>query len=48
LVDRKKGKPVRKLELRSRDGRLLTPADTAVKPRGPVRKMARSTAAKST
>jgi DNA-binding HxlR family transcriptional regulator len=48
LVDRKKGKRVRKLELRSRDGRLLTLADTAVKQRGSVRKMARSTAAKST
>lgn len=48
LVDREKGKPVRKLELRSRDGRLLTLAETAVKQRGSVRKMARSTAAKST
>jgi len=34
LVDREKGKPVRKLELRSQDGRLLTLADTAVKQRG--------------
>src|SRR5882757_2333668 len=33
LVDREKGKPVRKLELRSQDGRLLTGADTALKPR---------------
>jgi DNA-binding HxlR family transcriptional regulator len=48
LVDREKGKPVGKLELRSRDGRLLTLADTAVKRRVSVRKMARSTAAKST
>jgi DNA-binding HxlR family transcriptional regulator len=31
LVDRKRGKPVRKLELRSQDGRLLRPADTIVK-----------------
>jgi DNA-binding HxlR family transcriptional regulator len=31
LVDRKHGKPVRKLELRSQDGRLLRPADTIVK-----------------
>ena len=33
LVDRESGRPVRKLELRSEDGRLLTPADTALKPR---------------
>src|ERR1700729_3060774 len=29
LVDREKGRPVRKLELRARDGRLLEVADTA-------------------
>jgi len=33
LVDKENGRPVRKLELRSEDGRLLTPADTALKPR---------------
>jgi DNA-binding HxlR family transcriptional regulator len=33
LVDRVKGKPVRKLELYSQDGRLLDAADTALKPR---------------
>jgi DNA-binding HxlR family transcriptional regulator len=33
LVDREKGRPVRKLELRAQDGRLLGPADTALKPR---------------
>jgi DNA-binding HxlR family transcriptional regulator len=33
LVDRKCGHPVRKLELRARDGRLLEAADTALKPR---------------
>jgi DNA-binding HxlR family transcriptional regulator len=33
LVDKEKGRPVRKLELRSRDGRLLTASDTALKPR---------------
>jgi len=33
LVDREKGRPVRKLELRAQDGRLLEPADTALKPR---------------
>jgi DNA-binding HxlR family transcriptional regulator len=43
LVDREKGKPVRKLELYSQDGRLLTAADTALKPR-PAAKRARRTA----
>ena len=33
LVDRKSGCPVRKLELRAEDGRLLDMADTALKPR---------------
>ena len=33
LVDKQTGRPVRKLELHSEDGRLLTPADTALKPR---------------
>ncbi|MEO8318498.1 MAG: helix-turn-helix domain-containing protein [Bradyrhizobium sp.] len=33
LVDKQTGRPVRKLELYSEDGRLLTPADTALKPR---------------
>lgn len=33
LVDREKGKPVRKLALYSHDGRLLAPDDTALKPR---------------
>jgi DNA-binding HxlR family transcriptional regulator len=33
LVDRETGKPVRKLELYSQDGRLLAAADTALKPR---------------
>ena len=33
LVDVKKGKPVRKLELRSQDGRVLSLSDTALKPR---------------
>jgi DNA-binding HxlR family transcriptional regulator len=31
LVDVKRGQPVRRLELRSHDGRLLGPADTVVK-----------------
>src|SRR6266853_840004 len=33
MVDRDKGKPVRKLALYSQDGRLLTAADTVLKPR---------------
>src|ERR1700682_1778695 len=33
LVDREKSRPVRKLELYSQDGRLLSAADTALKPR---------------
>jgi DNA-binding HxlR family transcriptional regulator len=33
LVDRKSGRPVRKLELRAQDGRLLEAGDTALKPR---------------
>ncbi len=32
LVDREKGRPVRKLELHSQDGRLLGGGDTALKP----------------
>jgi DNA-binding HxlR family transcriptional regulator len=31
LADRKRGQPVRRLELRSQDGRLLSPEDTFVK-----------------
>jgi DNA-binding HxlR family transcriptional regulator len=37
LVDRERGKPVRKLELRSQDGRLLGAGDTTLKPRPAVR-----------
>ncbi|MDN5004128.1 winged helix-turn-helix transcriptional regulator [Bradyrhizobium sp. GCM10027634] len=33
LVDRAKGRPVKKLELHAEDGRLLTAADTMLKPR---------------
>jgi len=33
LVDRERGRPVKKLELTSEDGRLLTQADIALKPR---------------
>ena len=32
LVDRDKGRPVRRLELRAQDGRLLGDGDTEVKP----------------
>lgn len=41
LVDREKGKPVRKLELRSQDGRLLGIADTVVKPRPAAKRSGR-------
>lgn len=37
LVDREKGRPVRKLELHAQDGRLLSAADTALKPRRAAR-----------
>ena len=36
LVDRKNGRPVRKLELRAQDGRLLEAGDTTLKPRAPA------------
>jgi DNA-binding HxlR family transcriptional regulator len=41
LVDSRCGRPVRKLELRSQDGRLLDAADTVLKPR-PAAKRRRS------
>jgi DNA-binding HxlR family transcriptional regulator len=44
LVDRENGRPVRRLELRSQDGRRLTAADTTLKPR-PVARRARRPAA---
>jgi DNA-binding HxlR family transcriptional regulator len=37
LVDREKGKPVRKLELHAQDGRLLSEADIALEPRPPAK-----------
>ncbi|OKO81988.1 HxlR family transcriptional regulator [Bradyrhizobium sp. NAS80.1] len=40
LVDRDKGRPVKKLELRAEDGRLLTPAETTLKPRPARRRSA--------
>jgi DNA-binding HxlR family transcriptional regulator len=43
LVDREKGRPVRKLELRSQDGRLLGGGDTMLKPNPKARiKLSRS------
>ncbi|MCK1384834.1 helix-turn-helix domain-containing protein [Bradyrhizobium sp. 21] len=45
LVDKDKGRPVRKLELRAQDGRLLSQPDTLVKPRPAPRR--RSTTARS-
>jgi len=38
LVDRKNGRPVRKLELRAQDGRLLEAGDTALKPRSATKR----------
>jgi DNA-binding HxlR family transcriptional regulator len=43
LVDKEKGRPVRKLELYSQDRRLLSAADTALKPR-PARREKRVSA----
>jgi DNA-binding HxlR family transcriptional regulator len=44
LVDREKGRPVKKLELYSQDGRLLGAADTALKPRPSGRRRRRTSA----
>ena len=44
LVDRARGRPVKKLELHSRDGRLLGLSDTALKPRPAARRRRRSAA----
>ena len=46
LVDREKGKPVRKLELYSQDGRLLGAADTTLKARPAAGKRSRLTASR--
>jgi DNA-binding HxlR family transcriptional regulator len=43
LVDREKGEPVRKLEIRARDGRVLQIGETALKPR-PAKKRGRRAA----
>jgi DNA-binding HxlR family transcriptional regulator len=42
LVDREKGKPVRKLELHAQDGRLLSEADIALKPRPQAKPLRRA------
>ena len=44
LVDRSSGRPVRKLELHARDGRLLSAGDTALKPRRVANGKRRATA----
>jgi DNA-binding HxlR family transcriptional regulator len=44
LVDREKGRPVRKLELRSQDGRLLDIGDITLKPRPPAKRRRRARA----
>ena len=44
LVDRASGRPVKKLELHSRDGRLLGLSDTALKPRPAAKRRQRSAA----
>ena len=44
LVDREKGEPVRTLELRARDGRLLKAGDTALKPRPAAKRSRRAVA----
>jgi len=42
LVDREEGGPVRRLELHSQDGRLLSAADTTLKPRPAARRARRT------
>jgi DNA-binding HxlR family transcriptional regulator len=44
LVDRSNGRPVRKLELRSRDGRLLGDGDTELRPNPRVKRRQRMSA----
>jgi DNA-binding HxlR family transcriptional regulator len=43
MVDRETGSPVQKLALYSKDGRLLGPADTTLKPRPPTKAKRRIT-----
>jgi len=44
LVDRNKGRPVRKLELRAQDGRLLGDGDTEVKANVALKRRKRASA----
>jgi DNA-binding HxlR family transcriptional regulator len=44
LVDRQRGRPVRKLELRAEDGRLLADGDTEVRPNPAVKRRRRLSA----
>jgi DNA-binding HxlR family transcriptional regulator len=44
LVDRQRGRPVRKLELRAEDGRLLADGDTEVRPKPAVKRRRRLSA----
>jgi DNA-binding HxlR family transcriptional regulator len=44
LVDRDKGRPVRKLELRAHDGRLLGDGDTQLKPNPDLKRRQRASA----
>jgi DNA-binding HxlR family transcriptional regulator len=44
LVDRQRGRPVRKLELRAEDGRLLSDGDTEVRPNPAVKRRRRLSA----
>jgi hypothetical protein len=44
LVDRESGRPVRKLELHARDGRLLAYGDTTLKPRPAAKRRPRGMA----
>jgi DNA-binding HxlR family transcriptional regulator len=44
LVDRNKGQPVRKLELRAQDGRLLGDGDTEVRPKAALKRRRRALA----
>jgi DNA-binding HxlR family transcriptional regulator len=44
LVDRDKGRPVRKLELRAQDGRLLGDGDTELRPKAALRRRRRALA----
>ena len=44
LVDRSKGRPVRKLEIRAEDGRLLADGDTELKPNPAIKRRRRLSA----